>query len=625
MAFNSGTLEYANSLNVSPSDWLAGALGAAHSLPSGKQLKVDGSTTINALLTLSGGTFSTASLDNPYSYLNFASGTFDLTGDNLNIGSGGLFGSALALPAGNVVNVTNSASIAAGASLTMQGGSFSAAALSNSGTIGGSGQINAPLTNGPNGLVRTVISSDNPVFTGGSNVNQGQIQLSSGATVQFTGALTNSPGALITGNGNLIVGGGLLNSGTMAFSATTSISGAVQNGAGGLVNTAGGTTTFGSSVANNGAVRTSIGSYTVFDGAVSGSGAFTGPGTAAFASDVSPGQSPATISVAGQADFYPTSRLDIALAGATAGTQYDQVNVAGAATLSGGSLNVTLLNGFRPTQNEQFMVLISGSLNGAFGTEIGLNLGGRLQLVPAYINNSLMLTAVQGGSGAWRFDADGAASVSTNWTSGVPNAAGDTATFGPVITQPRTVTLDEPTVFGGILLDSPYGYTLSGSGGNTLTLNNSGGSATITVSDGQQAVDAPVVLADNLVVTGSGTLAIGSSSSIAETGGSRSLTMGGAGGTLILSGTDSYTGGTNVDAGTLYVANASAIADGTSLTVGAGGMFLYDPTAAGSPAEAGSEEIISGRVVSAVPEPETLSLLAVAAGLGLAAWTRRRS
>ena len=53
-------------------------------------------------------------------------------------------------------------------------------------------------------------------------------------------------------------------------------------------------------------------------------------------------------------------------------------------------------------------------------------------------------------------------------------------------------------------------------------------------------------------------------------GGTGSLLKTGAG-TLILSGSDSYTGGTHVVAGTLEVTSASALASGTQLTVGAGG------------------------------------------------------
>jgi len=54
--------------------------------------------------------------------------------------------------------------------------------------------------------------------------------------------------------------------------------------------------------------------------------------------------------------------------------------------------------------------------------------------------------------------------------------------------------------------------------------------------------------------------------------------MNGTGGTLILSGTNGYTGGTNAAAGTLVVTTSTAIADGSSLIIGAGGTFVFDPS-----------------------------------------------
>ena len=57
-------------------------------------------------------------------------------------------------------------------------------------------------------------------------------------------------------------------------------------------------------------------------------------------------------------------------------------------------------------------------------------------------------------------------------------------------------------------------------------------------------------------------------------------------GTLVLSGTNGYTGGTTVSAGTLVLSNSSAIAAGTGLTVGAGGVFVFDPSSVATPATA---------------------------------------
>ncbi len=56
----------------------------------------------------------------------------------------------------------------------------------------------------------------------------------------------------------------------------------------------------------------------------------------------------------------------------------------------------------------------------------------------------------------------------------------------------------------------------------------------------------------------------------------------GTSGTVILSGSNSYAGGTVVNAGTLVDASANSLPDGTSLTVGAGGVFVFDPSQAAS-------------------------------------------
>ncbi len=55
-------------------------------------------------------------------------------------------------------------------------------------------------------------------------------------------------------------------------------------------------------------------------------------------------------------------------------------------------------------------------------------------------------------------------------------------------------------------------------------------------------------------------------------------------GTLILSGSNHYIGGTTVNAGTLCVTSSNALADGTVLSVGAGGTFVFDPSMSFAPA-----------------------------------------
>ena len=49
-------------------------------------------------------------------------------------------------------------------------------------------------------------------------------------------------------------------------------------------------------------------------------------------------------------------------------------------------------------------------------------------------------------------------------------------------------------------------------------------------------------------------------------------------GKVVLTGTNTYSGGTTVSAGRLILTDSSAIASGTNLTIGAGGPFLVGPS-----------------------------------------------
>jgi autotransporter-associated beta strand protein len=138
----------------------------------------------------------------------------------------------------------------------------------------------------------------------------------------------------------------------------------------------------------------------------------------------------------------------------------------------------------------------------------------------------------------------------------------------------------------------------------TVMLNSTGGSSsvgvtTFNVTDGTLTVSAPLVqdMITNDHIAGSGLKLIG-------------------GGTMVLTGTNTYSGGTTVNDGTLIATNNEAFADGSSLAVG-------DPSLLGQLPAAAVPAPLASAAVAAVPEPGTLVLLAAASSAALAARRRK--
>lgn len=132
----SGTIQFDTDLTIADSGETVNILfGASPLIPADKQLAVTGTATLQTTTTIDGGTLSVGSLAGP-EYLQFNTGTFNLTGDNLTVGPDGLFGTQLTVEAQQTINVANTVSVNPGGSLTVEtGGSFSSGQLANFGTV----------------------------------------------------------------------------------------------------------------------------------------------------------------------------------------------------------------------------------------------------------------------------------------------------------------------------------------------------------------------------------------------------------------------------------------------------------------------------------------------------------
>ena len=402
-------------------------------------------------------------------------------------------------------------------------------------------------------------------LTGGSIANQGSIQgyglvasavNNTSAIASIGGVLTlsgpvNNTGSIESISGGLTLSGPVNNLGTIdSLNGTITISGSLTNNAAGLLAADAGSKLLVSSglAANLGTINLTGGVFDNNSFALSNSGEISGYGT--FRSGGL------------------TNHSLVTLTGATSTVNGPVINA------SGGSISV--------------------SYNPAIFTGSATNNG--------FIKSTSTTVTWAGGltnNGTYLSD------PATNYFSTLANAATGLVKGG----VGDTFFVTGPATNAGDIDLGGSSTMLVGNGAGTLT--QTAGSLELgtnaTLSAGTVQINGGTLLADGPAATITSSLIYASSAASTYqgilTGAGNSLTLDNPAALLILSGSsNSYTGDTVVAAGTLEITSAGAIPDGTSLTVGAGGTLIFDPSAAGSP-------VSDSAAAATVPEPGTLALL----------------
>lgn len=404
--WSAGTVNFATGAAVT-NNLLDFLLAGTHTLGANRTLSATaGTITLGSTLVLSGGKIAAPNID--------LNANIDLTGFSTIAAS-----NAMTIQAGKTIQLGNFSTISATTSVTNNGGTLvlngpfanvSGPFTNTGGYITGTGRFLGGLNNGASGTIRALFG-DHIIIDQAGVTNAGTIDLADG-TIEYTQSLSNQATGFITGRGvfrgsTATPGGtGLNNVGTLAFSAgTTDIFGDVNNSTTGKIIAAGASVvTFYDDVVHNGVeIRTNAGSRSVFFGSVTGAGPFTGTGDVEFNGDLRPGNSPANVLFAGNVTIGPTAGLDIELAGPTKGAGYDSLTIAGVASL-GGSLDVTLLNGFVPSVGQTFeIVRATGGINGMFDAKNLPALSGGLHLDLVYGQSAVTLL-VGGIDGDYNLD-----------------------------------------------------------------------------------------------------------------------------------------------------------------------------------------------------------------------------
>jgi VCBS repeat-containing protein len=148
------------------------------------------------------------------------------------------------------------------------------------------------------------------------------------------------------------------------------------------------TQTAGATVLNGGNL-TSTQTLNIQGGILAGVGTVSGNVNNA-GGQVNPGGSPGIFNITGNYTQGGSGALNIEIGGLTVGSQFDRLQISGAATLNG-TLNISLINSFVPSEGDSFQVLTFGSRSGDFATYNGLDIDGRLRFEPSFTANSLVL------------------------------------------------------------------------------------------------------------------------------------------------------------------------------------------------------------------------------------------
>jgi autotransporter-associated beta strand protein len=339
-------------------------------------------------------------------------------------------------------------------------------------------------------------------------------------------------------------------------------------------------------------------------------------GTLNFGKAVSPqqpSQSTSVSNITADANLGTLTNLDIVSAtlSGTGASMFSLSGVGSGTTLAksqSGNLTVTFVPSIGFTGSATAVLTLitdEGAANGAIGKTATYTVTG-LGAMEAYWKG--------GHGGNWNTTSPGydwvVANGSTTEVNWLPTASADVFFTDPNPATTNTSLGQNLSVKSVTFSASSAPMTIGGS--NTLTIFNgltvSGGSASHTIS-------APVQL------SGSETWAINSSGTLTDSGpisGAATLIKTGSG-RLVLSGSNTFSGGIDVAAGSLIVTSPTALANGSNLLVGANATSL-DAIVPGVPAQAS----FVGSANSAVPEPGTFALVAIVAAVAFGGFLATR-
>ena len=513
-------------------------------------------------------------------------------------------------------------SVASGQTLTVaESGSVTfAGAIDAAGTFAMGGSGNLTLSNAVSGNGGLAVTGPGTLLLTSNNTLSGSVSIQSGTLrVGSAGTSGDLGSASVTNNGTLV------------FNRSNSISVSnVISGSGAVVQSGSGTLVLSGNNSFNGIVTLSAGTVQMDSSSALGSGgtiSFTG-GTLVYGSGISTDLSARLGSASSQTIQINTGANSVEFASGFGGagstltkTGSGQLLLSGSnaytglTTVSAGNLRISNASGLGSTAAGT--VVASGASlefaftgNNSIGPEAltlnGTGIGGNGALRNLSGNNSVSQfitlmgsTTIQSDSGTLTIEGSGSSSITRD---GAVNAS-VTLTGNGNIVIPRNMNLGtggvvvagNGTVTLGALNSSLYlGTTTVQSGtlvlaGATNSLNANG---TISVSGGTLSIGSNsqttsgLTLSSGTIAGTTGLLSVNAPNGFALQNGTVSARLGGnatltksTSGTVTLSGSNSFTGNTSVNSGTLSLAAQGALGSSPNIFINSGGSLLVSANA----------------------------------------------
>jgi len=390
------------------------------------------------------------------------------------------------------------------------------------------------------------ISGNNNTYSGTTSVSQGNLRVTNTAGSATGSSIVTLTGSNASGITNPVLSGNGIISGAVTTTGTSALIGASHLAPG--IGSTPGTLTLGNGL--------TIGNGTDLDfdlGSISSLIAVTG-----------------NLSLGGNVVLNPTSITGFGL-----NTVYDLINFSGT-LLNSGSLSSWTASSLPGGATGYSFAVVSG-------TEITVTFTGSGSAAPtvAYWQGALSGTWATVTSGSTNFTSDAAGATNTGAIPGavtnVKFTANSASNLTTVLGQDFTINSLEFTGTGSTAATTSV--TIGGT--NTLTImaggtngNTAGNGITVDAGSAAHTISSNVALGSSQTWTVSGS-ALTVSGNVSSGGNAYGLTKSGTG-TLILSGSDSYTGATAVNAGALEVdgslSGSSAVTVGVATLSGTGNI-----------------------------------------------------